>query len=413
MTVSYLLWRYFKNQQKFLLWGTLLLLSGLLCGASIFLIAQIYNLTVTNDILLWIWILMILPLVYVLKQKEFYYLYMILLSCVLGQFLMSHVFHSVDLRNVVVAYILFGYLILFIWYIHDSFYDDSTLNKLYKLFWWSIITISSLIFFGMSSFFLKEYVLPYSLILIAWILFISLLFRIYYQKQNKIYHILSSFFIIIVWISLHYFNLENLEWNIPVIYLWLSCLIVLFWLLHQYFHHDQGIINLYKFLWLNIWLVSYFTSIAIFELSDWRFLFANPVIWFLTIILIISLFFGIYLENKNLLLLSLILCCVIIWIQFSHIPIINYIIFIFICLIILYLSHSDNEWWVRWLKNLMNIYLYLFLLYLYGKYGREYENKALFFIIGGVLMIGLGLVFSKLNKILWIVLVSNQSIDDN
>jgi hypothetical protein len=38
-----------------------------------------------------------------------------------------------------------------------------------------------------------------------------------------------------------------------------------------------------------------------------------------------------------------------------------------------------------------NAYLYLFLLYLYGKYGREYENKALFFIIGGVLMIGLGL----------------------
>jgi hypothetical protein len=47
-----------------------------------------------------------------------------------------------------------------------------------------------------------------------------------------------------------------------------------------------------------------------------------------------------------------------------------------------------------------NVYLYIFLLYLYGKYGREYENKALFFIIGGVLMIGLGLGFSKLNKVL-------------
>ena len=409
MTVSYLLWWYFKIQQKSFLWGALLFLSGLICGTSIFLIAQIYHLTWTNDILLGIWIVMILPLVYVLRQKEFYWLYMILLSCVLGQFLMSHVFDSVDTRNVAVAYILFWYVILFLWYIHEQYYDDMTLTWLYKSFWWIIITISTFFFFGMSGFFLKEYILSSTLIVISCVLLFLFLFRWFYYKQQKFYFLITGLFCHLLWILFHYFNLENFEWNIPVIYTWLSILLIEFWIIHQYLKHDEGMSNLYKFLWLNIWLISYFIFIATIEFNEVKFIFASSVLWFLCSILIITLLFWIFRNNKYSQFLSFFLCCVIFWIQFAHLPVINYIIFIIICLSVLYLSHTTNN---KWLKSLMNIYLYLFLLYLYGKYGREYENKALFFIIGGVLMIGLGLWFQRLNKVIEKVLSPNTLSHD-
>lgn len=288
MTTSYLLWRYFKNLQKSLLWGTLLFLSGLLCGASIFLIAQIYNLTVTNDILLWIWILMILPLVYVLRQKEFYRLYMILLSCVLWQFLLSHVFQTVDERTTFVLYIFFGFLMMVVGLFHDYIYDDPSLARLYKIFGANISIIAYAIFIMISD---------------------------------------NDFADMWTWA----FHFQTPLVRILIV-LWLS------------------------YIWWYLWK------------KDTQFL-----RWFIGFLLLL------------------------IWVATADLIIINYTIFILLCLLLIYMGYQANNGGI--IKT-ANIYLYLFLLYLYGKYGREYENKALFFIIGGVLMIGLGLGFSKLNKFL-------------
>gem|GEM_PF-5883955 len=73
-----------------------------------------YNLTVSNDVLLGVWLLFILPLVYILKQKEFYYLYFILLSCIVGQFFLSHSFQLSDARTIPVTYIVFGIFLLLV-----------------------------------------------------------------------------------------------------------------------------------------------------------------------------------------------------------------------------------------------------------------------------------------------------------
>lgn len=289
MTVSYLSGRYFKTIQKSLLWGTLLFLSGLLCGATIFLIAQIYNLTVTNDILLGIRIFMILPLVYFLKQKEFYRLYMILLSCVIAQFLMSHVFVSTDERTIFVLYILFWLAMVLIGLIHEYYYDDTLLAKLYKTFGANITMIAYGIFIIMSD-------------------------NVFYGMSDT---------------SLSY------HFPIPVV-----AMLVMIWL---------GYILCYiwkkdiRFLW---WCWVFFVLLFAVEIADF--------------------------------------------------PLINYGIFIAICVMLIFLWHQAHN---SSIVKTANVYLYLFLLYLYGKYGREYENKALFFIIGWVLMIGLGLGFSKLNTL--------------
>lgn len=280
--VSYLLGWYFKSKQKPILWWSLLFLSGLFVGTTIFLIAQIYNLTVTNDILLGLRIIMILPLVYLLRQKEFYYLYIILLSCVLWQFLMSHVFQVVDERNVFVLYILFGFVMMLWGYIHESYYDDPLLAKLYKIFWSNIAMISYFIIITIN-------------------------------YDNKVYTFLPS----ITWI-----------------------IIGILWITLLYYY--------------------------------WK-------------------------KQKELLLVLWSLFLIMMGILFSHIALLNYSIFIVLCLVLVYLGSINHN---NGVIKMANAYLYIFLLYLYGRYGREYENKAIFFIVGGLLTIGLGLGFSRLSKTL-------------
>jgi uncharacterized membrane protein len=300
MTASYLLWWYFKIQQKSFLWGTLLFLSGLICGANIFLIAQIYNLTWTNDVLLAIWIVMILPLVYVLRQKEFYWLYMILLSCVIGQFLMSHVFQTVDDRTTFVLYIIFGLCMILIWLIHDYLYDDHVLARLYKVFGIHISMIAYWIFIIISDVSISDAAI-----------------QGYHFQTRMIWSMIGLWIGYLIW----YFLKKDI-----------------------------------KFLW----------GFAVFFI----------------------LFFA--LEQAQWYLLS-------------------YVIFIIFCMSLIFIGYQTNT---TSIIKTANAYLYLFLLYLYGKYGREYENKALFFIIGGVLMIGLGLWFQKLNKVIERILYPNALSHD-
>ncbi len=300
LTLSFCGGRYFKHLEKPLLWGSLLFLSGLICGCTIFLIAQIYNLTVTNDILLALWIVMILPLVYLLKQKEFYYLYMILLSSLLGQFLMSHVFVSVDERNISVLYTMFGFLMILSWYVHDFLYDDLFLARLYKIFGANLAMIPFFVFIAMSD--------------------------------------------------------------------------------------GDG---------------AYF--------GNGHFVFSSTLLFIVSVLL--SSYLICYLRKRQSELLWSMIACVILLAPFalSGVIFINYALFIWLCLVLIYMGYQHAN---TGLVKAANIYLYLFLLYLYAKYGREYQDKALFFIVGGVLMIGLGVWFSKLNRILPNLLSPKWSLHD-
>lgn len=281
--ISYLVGRYFKNKGKKLIWWSLLFLSWLLIGTSIFLVAQVYNLTVTNDLLLGIWIICILPLVYLLRQKEFAYLYLILLSCVLAQFLMSHVFPESDRRDPIVLYMLFGVGLVFTWYVHAAYYDDELLIKLYKVFGVNIALISYFIYIVSSSFEDTAYLLPSSLIRISLWLLCLLLLRWFFKKERDMWYMISALIAVMVGVIVH------------------------------------------------------------------------------------------------------------------QVVFINYCVFILLCLVIIFLWYKHHNTLVI---RMANIYLYVFLLYLYGRYGWEYENKAIFFIWWGILMIALGVWFSKLNKAL-------------
>lgn len=288
---TFLLGRYFKEKWKTIIWWALLFMSGLFVWWSIFLVAQIYNLTVTNDILLGLWIILILPLVYMLRQKEFYYLYMILLSCVLWIFLSSHTFAVADERNMFVLYILFGFAMILAWYIHAHIYDDNLLAKLYKIFWVNIAAISYFIFMVSSTNSPNSYMFPSIIIYIA--IAILLWYGIYFVWKNKS----------------------------DALYIAVALLVLSFWLL------------------------------------------------------------------------------------ISHFELINYSIFIICCLLALYLWYKNQN---NAIIRTANVYLYLFLLYLYGIYWRQYQDKALFFIVGGILMIALWVWFSKLNSIMPNILDSDN-----
>ena len=288
---TFLLGRYFKEKWKTIIGWALLFMSGLLVSGSIFLVAQIYNLTVTNDILLGLWIILILPLVYLLRQKEFYYLYMILLSCVLWIFLSSHTFAVADERNMFVLYILFGFAMILAWYIHDHIYDDNLLANLYKIFWVNIAAISYFIFTVSSTNSSNSYMFPSIIIYIATA--ILLWYGIYFVWKNKS----------------------------DALYIAVALLVLSFWLL------------------------------------------------------------------------------------MSNFELINYSIFIICCLLAIYLWYKNQN---NAIIRTANVYLYLFLLYLYGIYWRQYQDKALFFIVGGILMIALWVWFSKLNSIMPDILDSND-----
>ncbi len=181
--LMYWLWYYLKYiKGKSMLWWSLLFISWLSIWATIFLIAQVYNMMITNDVLLGIRILLILPLIYLLRQKEFYYLYMALLSILLRIFFTSHTFGSVDRRNTIVLLQLSGISIVLIGYFHDIINTDIFLNKLYKIVWIRIFTIFSFIFllstqFEWSREFFSDtpfhynmpfYIIIFSIILIIW-----------------------------------------------------------------------------------------------------------------------------------------------------------------------------------------------------------------------------------------------------
>lgn len=224
--IMYVIWYYLKyiKQQTMLGWS-LLFISWLLVGATIFLIAQIYNMTVSNDTLLLLWILLILPLVYFLKQKEFYWLYMVLLSSILVVFLTSHDFESRDRRNVIALYQLFGALIIIIWYLHDRTRSDLELNKLYKSFWIWVFTISSFFFLGATQRWRDElYSMPNYITWISAILIMLYIFVWFLQKKNELlwWALALSLFTWIKFFTNRYMlhDIIMILYSILVIYIW-------------------------------------------------------------------------------------------------------------------------------------------------------------------------------------------------
>lgn len=291
---TYRIWyhlKYNKNIKK--LWSSLLFVSWLSVWATIFLIAQIYNIDVWGDTLLWIWILLILPLIYILKQKEFYYLYMLLLSSFLGVFFVSHDFISEDWKNSVVLYQLFGALILLVWYIHDRTKTDPFLNKLYKVFGLKLFTLSYFVLLVTTQFRDAE---PYTLnTLLIWLFAaIIVVFFILWFMQNKkellfwwittlvfmfgiffndIYFLNDIFFILFsLWVV--YFGYSNN--NSTVIRSWNIYLYG--FVIYLYIRHGYGYLNNFIFfllwwvflivLWvfyrkLNQWIKNIFTSLSL------------------------------------------------------------------------------------------------------------------------------------------------------
>ena len=224
--IMYVIWYYLKyiKQQTMLGWS-LLFISWLLVGATIFLVAQIYNMTVSNDILLLLWMLLILPLVYFLKQKEFYWLYMILLSSILVVFLTSHDFESTDRRNVIALYQLFGALIIIIWYLHDRTRSDLELNKLYKSFWIWVFTISSFFFLGATQRWWDQlYSMPNYITWISAILIMLYILVWFLQKKNELlwWALALSLFTWIKFFTNRYMlhDIIMILYSILVIYIW-------------------------------------------------------------------------------------------------------------------------------------------------------------------------------------------------
>ena len=224
--IMYVIWYYLKyiKQQTMLGWS-LLFISWLLVGATIFLIAQIYNMTVSNDILLLLWMLLILPLVYFLKQKEFYWLYMILLSSILVVFLTSHDFESTDRRNVIALYQLFGALIIIIWYLHDRTRSDLELNKLYKSFWIWVFTVSSFFFLGATQRWWDQlYSMPNYITWISAILIMLYILVWFLQKKNELlwWALALSLFTWIKFFTNRYMlhDIIMILYSILVIYIW-------------------------------------------------------------------------------------------------------------------------------------------------------------------------------------------------
>ncbi len=287
-TAAYLWWRKLKESQKNQLGSVLLFIAWLLLWWTIFLIAQIYHLSVWNDILLWIRALLILPLVYLLKQKEYYYLFLILLSAFIITYITSHDFINPDYRNVIVMYIIFWFTLLLVGFIHEKYYEDQLLARLYKIFGADIAIIAYFLFIITSDFdsdpFIGKldtlYILP-TILLITFVgLILWYIVRYHHKKQKSIIYILWLLFII---------------------------------LLALYFNH----------------------------------------------------------------------------------PLLHYIFFIVWSLTMMFLwTQAKNIF----LENAAKVYLYIFLMYLYGKYGRWYGSKTLFFIVGWILMITLWVWFKKIGK---------------
>ncbi len=279
--ISFIGWISLKNNDKKLLWSSLLFLSWLILWAAIFLIAQIYHLTISNDILLLIWIVLIAPLVYIAKQSEYYYLLMLLLSWFVLQFAFSHHFPDPDYRTIIVLYIIFWFLMILAWYLHDRRYSEKLLAKLFKIFWADLAVIAFFVFI-VSNWFDWPYTPPQFITIFSIILYAAFMFRNLVAKQKELI-----------------------------------------------------------------------------------------LIGMLFIVMIASIFLDVTL--------------------------LYYIIFIWWCLLMIYLGYYKSN---SFLSKSAMVYLYIFLLYLYGIYWREYQNKALFFIIWWVLMIWLWVWFSKLHTFL-------------
>lgn len=193
-----------------ILWGSLLFISGLSVWATIFLIAQIYNMTVTSDILLLIWIALILPLVYLLQQKEFYYLYMLLISSVLWIFFVSHEYLITGWRNMIVLYQLFGAIILMIWYIHDRTSTEPLLNKLYKIFWLKLFTLAYFVLLVATQFRDTDVYILSNFIIWLFIFVIAAFFALWaIQKKNELLFGGAATILFLTWILFNEIYLLN------------------------------------------------------------------------------------------------------------------------------------------------------------------------------------------------------------
>ncbi len=299
--VTYLWWWHLKEKHSSILWSWILFLSGLLLGASIFLIAQIYHLDITNDVLLGIRALMILPLVYVLKQKEYYLLFLFLLTASIITILFSHDFINPDERNIFVLYTLFWFLLLLVGHMHKKRYSDKMLSDLYMLFGSNISIIAYFVYIMYST--LDD----------------GFLFN------SSLYEIPTSILLMAVGLLIAYVLWRQHSWKKSLPYI----------------------------MWLLV-----------------------LVVFSLTIV--------------------------------QH-PLLKYIIFIGGCVVWMYLWHT---YWNKGISKISTAYLYIFVLYLYAKYGRNYGDKTLFFIGWWVLMMWLGYGFSKINKLLPKLLPSKQNHEE-
>jgi uncharacterized membrane protein len=121
----------------------LLLLSGILFGASLFLIAQIYHVKGNASWLILIWALGVLPLAYAFLSVPVMALGVLVLTLWFGFFLGDTIHLEEEMINM---YFVFGLLLYVIGLIHESFKKVKSLSEPMKLLGVMAVSVTTYIF---------------------------------------------------------------------------------------------------------------------------------------------------------------------------------------------------------------------------------------------------------------------------
>ncbi len=213
----YRIWYIFKYQKFWnKLWWSLLFVSWLSVWATIFIIAQTYNIDIWYDILIGIRALFICPLVYLSNQKEFDYLFVILLTFSLWVFLTSRSF--IWYQNIFELYTFLWFFFFIIWYIHDYIKLDLHIAKLFKNFGIKMFGVSFLffsIFWQRISAMLDKSFSSYIFIIFLVLVFISIVLMILSnQKKQILFWIIS----LSIFMLCFYLKISILNYIVMIVY---------------------------------------------------------------------------------------------------------------------------------------------------------------------------------------------------
>jgi uncharacterized membrane protein len=273
--------------------SALFFLGALLFGLTLFLISQTFHIDSKGSSLLFIWLLGILPLVYVLKNKPLASLAG-LLFLIWGLF---YVFEDLGLNQTALFFSSFSILYLLILYLSGTLHYTNEkyleIGKTYRTF--SIQGILFFIFF--STFSYSEYAYTQTtptetipiFLLLLFIVVVLLLFQIFLVKSKEVMRFETPLILVlIVLTSIKYFFPK--ESDIYIFGFNVLFIVLLIALYYSAFKKEQmALINI-AFFWTGIYIfVKYI---------DW-FWDVFPTYVFFTITGLLLVFGGFFIENKR------------------------------------------------------------------------------------------------------------------